>query len=380
MMVKQTRYTPQGGWNPPLPLELDSERTLVLAFAAPQFGATLWALEGLLRAFPRSHKLGCSTAGEIAGAEVLDGSIVVAIARFEKDTALRVAHAVVERAQRSRASGEQLAAALIAPDLRAILVLSEGIEVNGSALVQGLRAGLPAGVAVVGGLAGDAKRFECTWVLSERGALTHHASAVGFYGPHLRVGYGSAGGWNNCGVERRVTRAQGNVLYELDGRPALALYKEYLAERAAELPLSGLLCPLGLRSGTDDTRLIVRTLLGTEESSQSLRFAGDVPQGALAQLMRTSSEHLIQGAEMAGREAAAACARETPQLAVAVSGVGRRLMLGPRTGEEVEAVLQMMPKNTVQIGFYSYGEVAPTAGGLCDLQQQTMSVTTLGEA
>ena len=176
-----------------------------------------------------------------------------------------------------------------------------------------------------------------------------------------------------------MTRAQGNVLYELDGRPALALYKEYLGERAAELPASAMLFPLALRRDRQDKNLIVRSVQGIDEATQSLRFAGDIPEGSLAQLMRTTIDQLIQGAETAAHDAAAACLPHDTGLAFAVSCVGRKLVLGQRTDEETEATLSAMPKGMAQIGFYSYGEISPTDGGLCDLHNQTMTLTLLWE-
>ena len=71
------------------------------------------------------------------------------------------------------------------------------------------------------------------------------------------------------------------MLYELDGRPALALYKEYLGDRASGLPATALLFPLAVRSDRSATRRTVRTILGIDEEQQSMTFAGDVPEGWL---------------------------------------------------------------------------------------------------
>jgi hypothetical protein len=68
-----------------------------------------------------------------------------------------------------------------------------------------------------------------------------------------------------------------------------------------------------------------------------------------------------------------------PQLAVAISCVGRRLVLGERTEEEIEATLEALAPGAELVGFYSYGEIGPHAEGFCDLHNQTMTVTTIGE-
>jgi hypothetical protein len=252
---------------------------------------------------------------------------------------------------------------------------------NGTALVQGLLAGVPAGVAVTGGLAGDGARFARTWVLHEGQARSGVACAVGLYGERLSVGHGCGGGWSDFGPERRVTRARGNVLHELDGRPALDLYREYLGDRAHGLPGTALLFPLAIRRpGERDAKPLVRTILGIDDAQRSMTFAGDIPEGSIARLMRASTDGLVDSAGAAGRDAAAGLAADRPALVLAVSCVGRRLVLGERTEEEVELVREAMPAACTQLGFYSYGEIAPgQAHATADLHNQTMTVTVFQE-
>ena len=193
----------------------------------------------------------------------------------------------------------------------------------------------------------------------------------------MRVGCGSMGGWDQFGPERRITRAAGNVLYELDGRSALALYREYLGEHAAALPASGLLFPLAIRAEEDDQPL-VRTIMRVNEETQSLTFAGDMPEGWYARLMRANFDRLVDGAVGAAR-AGVADGVET-ELALLISCVGRKLILGQRVEEEVEAVREVVGAGAAMTGFYSYGELAPfKTGARCELHNQTMTITTLGE-
>jgi hypothetical protein len=203
--------------------------------------------------------------------------------------------------------------------------------------------------------------------------------AVGFYGERVRIGHGSRGGWDIFGPERRVTASDGNVLRELDGRPALDLYKEYLGELAAGLPATALRFPLALRADADDKKRLVRTILGVNEEEGSLTFAGDIPEGFLAQLMRTNLDRLVDGAEAAAVMTQNRGTDGAPTLAIAISCVGRRMVLGERAEEEVEATLDELPGTTKQIGFYSYGEISPFASGTCDLHNQTMTMTTIHE-
>jgi hypothetical protein len=360
---------------------LDSETSLLLLFGGSRVIDRPALIQEILDACPRSHVMGCSTAGEIHGSEISDDSLVVAAVRFDKSRLLTT-HAAVHTPKDSYAAGRAIAASLHQPALRGVLVLSDGLNVNGSELVKGLNDTLGGDVVVTGGLAGDGTDFKRTWVIKDRAPQSGYVTAVGFYGDHIRLGHGSKGGWDKFGPERKVTKSDGNILYELDGRPALQLYKEYLGDRASGLPATGLLFPLAIRSSNTDGKVLVRTILAVDEAAQSMTFAGDLPEGVLAQLMRANFDRLIQGASEAAtltlhnQEQAGA---SSPTLSIAISCVGRRLVLGERTEEEIEATLDILPNGSSQVGFYSYGEISPYASGACDLHNQTMTLTTITE-
>ena len=380
LLLKTLTHRLGAGWLAPLPADLDGPATLVLAFGASAYAEQPAAFADLAAAFPRSVLVGCSTSGEIAGVEVSDASISVAVARFER-TALRLALTEVHGPGDSQAAGARLAAQLPSEGLRAVFVLSDGLAVNGTALVEGLTGALPAGVAVTGGLAGDGSRFSSTWVLDRTVPRQRRICAVGFYGEHLQVGHGCDGGWSDFGPERRITRSQGNVLYELDGQPALDLYKTYLGERAEGLPGTALLFPLAIKRPGATGEALVRTILSIDEATRSMTFAGDVPEGAVARLMRTSNDRLIDSASHAVAQATRGLDAGRSPLVISVSCVGRRLVLGERTEEEVETVVEGSPARAGHVGFYSYGEISPAlgGGGASELHNQTMTVTVLDE-
>jgi hypothetical protein len=382
MHVTTTCIKPGNSWAPTALSQLDSPETLLVLFGASSLIDTPDRIRQVLDAFPQSHVIGCSTAGEIHGAEISDDSLVVAAVRFDK-TPILTAHATVQTPRDSYAAGYEIASRLKEPSLRGLLVLSDGLNVNGSELVNGLNDRLEGTVVVTGGLAGDGTHFTRTWVIKDRAPRSGYVTAVGFYGDQVRLGSGSKGGWDKFGPERLVTKSKGNVLYELDGRPALQLYKEYLGDRATGLPATGLLFPLAIRTSRLDGKILVRTILAVDEATQSMTFAGDIPEGVFAQLMRANFDRLIQGAS----DAASLTANdhgdrhsESPTFSIAISCVGRRLVLGERTEEETEAILEILPKGSRQIGFYSYGEISPYASGVCDLHNQTMTLTTIAEA
>lgn len=319
--------------------------------------------------------VGCSTSGQIVGSSVRDNALSVSVTAFD-DTCVRSVSVDVTAADGSHAAGQLLGERLGGPELRAVFVLSDGLRVNGSALVAGLVAAVGPDVVVTGGLAADDGQFARTWVIDAGEIHTGRVVAIGLYGGRVHVTGESAGGWGIFGPERVITRSAGNVLYELDGRPALELYRRYLGDLAEGLPGSALLFPLAVRQGSDGSQL-VRTILGVDEANQSMTFAGDVPLGWRAQLMRSNPDRLID--IVAALRPAPEETAHRPVLAVAVSCIGRRLVLGGRTDEEIEAVLDGLPDDVNLVGFYSFGEIGPDAQGRCDLHNQTLTLTTVWE-
>ena len=175
-----------------------------------------------------------------------------------------------------------------------------------------------------------------------------------------------------------VTKSKGNVLYELDSMSALELYKKYLGEYALDLPATGLLFPLSLYNEAGD-HAVVRTILAVDEAEQNLTFAGDIPEGSVVQLMQANFDRLVDGA-IAAAENSLNNIAGSPDLAILISCVGRKLVLKQRIEEEVEGVQEMLGQTTTLTGFYSYGEIAPeTFGDRCELHNQTMTITTFQE-
>lgn len=372
-------YTQENAWSMPSLPDIDSEQTMVLAFAAPEYIHNPQPLDELKHAFPRSIFIGCSSAGEILQSSVADGSIVVAALRFDH-TEINSAVAPVTASEDSFSAGQSIAKQLYSEDLRGVFVLSPGTAVNGSDLIAGIHSIVPEIVPVTGGLAADGGRFERTWTIINGDVYTDKVAAIGFYGDRIRIGFGSGGGWDIFGPERRVTASSGNVLYALDDKPALALYKRYLGDRANGLPATALLFPLAIRSDDTNGREVVRTILSVDEDQQSMTFAGDIPTGSLAKLMKANVDRLIDGALAAAQSARLADVNGHEMLSIAISCVGRRFVMSGRTDEELEVTLDSMPRGAQQIGFYSYGEIAPIEGKASDLHNQTMTLTTLYEA
>ena len=346
------------------------------------FGSATWlnAVVGPLTAqFPAAIRLGCTTAGEISGHGVSDGSCVITAVQFES-TRLQAVSTPLAAMQDSRAAGAALAGQLPREGLRAMLVLGQGVNINGSALIAGLTEVLGPEVLVTGGLAGDDAAFKQTFVLTDAVVASDRLAGLGFYGDKLQLSHGSFGGWEPFGPARKVTRCDHNVLFELDGEPALDVYKRYLGDHAKGLPASGLLFPFAML-GQDHAEIgLLRTILAVDEAQGSLTLAGDIDANGFLRLMHASTQSLIHGAQTAAEAASATVAPPDQSLALLVSCVGRKLVMGGRVEEEVEAVADVLGRGAVLTGFYSYGEISPFSHELqCRLHNQTMTITYLTE-
>ncbi len=334
----------------------------------------------LRAAFPQSRLIGCSTAGEITPDGVEDGSCSVTAVHFDA-TGLVEASTRLTGMDDSYAAGERLGQQLAAVDLKAVLVFGPGVKINGSALVNGISSIIGNAVPITGGLAGDAGAFKQTFTLGSGGVTDDQVVAIGLCGEQLRFGHGSFGGWEPFGPARKVTRCDGNVLYELDGEPALDIYKRYLGDHAKDLPASGLLFPFAMLGEDHNAIGLIRTILGVDEATGSLTLAGEINVNGYLKLMHASTDKLVNGAESAASAAAQMFQSTGECLAILVSCVGRKLVMGNRVDEEVEAVSNVFGSKAVLTGFYSYGEISPfTPGASCKLHNQTMTITYVGEA
>jgi hypothetical protein len=350
---------------------------LFLVFGGSKILVDHPALPALREQFPEAKFAGCSTAGEISGTSVNDDTLSITAVEFEKTRIELVKTGVADKAD-SDEVGRTLIKKIPTDKLKHIMVFSDGLNVNGTELVHGMRAVLPESVAVTGGLAGDGADFQKTYVIAPDGSVQDKiAVGLALYNPDLKVGYGSLGGWDTFGKERRVTKSEANVLYEIDSQPALELYKSFLGDQAEGLPASGLLFPLSMRINEDDPP-IVRTILAVDEDNQSLTFAGNIPKGAYVKLMKANIDRLINGAEGAAKVSFEKGSK--PELAVLISCVGRKLVLKQLVEEEVEAVQEVIGEQACITGFYSYGEIAPfLQNTTCELHNQTMTITTFSE-
>jgi len=379
MYAAPLAWAQSNGWQPQTIGQVRPD--LVLYFGSREMLADGARYRELRAMFPKACLMGCTTGGQIHGDELDDDLNAIAL-RFDASKN-KATSEEINNADDSRRCGEEIGRKLASPDLAGVFVLSDGLNVNGSELVAGITAQV-GDVSITGGLAGDGPEFVETLVGIDSPPRSRMIAAVGFYGKAVKVGHGSAGGWDVFGPNRRITRAKGNILLELDGKPALDLYARYLGEDEVNaLPGSALLFPLQIHDPKRPNHKIVRTILAVDRDEKSMTFAGDMPEGWDAQLMRGTFDRLASGAANAAQQARDGLdgCRDNDGVAILVSCIGRRLLMGQRALDEVEAAGAALGSKLHRLGFYSYGEISPHAvSGICELHNQTMTVTTITEA
>ncbi|TXG35318.1 FIST signal transduction protein [Seonamhaeicola maritimus] len=328
--------------------------------------------------FPDGDIVFGSTSGDITSKTVDEDSITITAIEFEKSSFLIKTSNVLNSDLNSFKTGAELVNQFPQEGLKYIFVLSEGSFINGSELTKGMNSVSNENILITGGLCGDAARFEKTLASYNENPRPGEIVAIGFYGESLEISFSIHGGWTPFGPERNVTKSKSNVLYELDDKPALDLYKKYLGEKSNELPAAALLYPLDVKS-TEEEQSFVRTILNIDENSNTMILAGDIPENSKVQLMMTNVDNIANASERAARQALELRTKK-PELALLVSCIGRKLVLDQRVEDEIEEVVDVVGQDTAICGFYSYGEIAPFHGeNNCQLHNQTMTITLISE-
>jgi hypothetical protein len=354
-----------------------SEAQLVLAFGNKKYIENS-QIVAIAADFPHATIVSSSTAGEILEENFHENSLTVTAIQLEKSKIECLHTNYYDHSSNSFEIGRFLMKKIPKENLVYVLVISDGSLINGTELVEGIASENTDNVLVTGGLAGDGANFVSTLVGINSDIRHGNVTIVGFYGSSFYAGHGSLGGWDEFGPERFITKSNKNVLYQLEDKNALDLYKEYLGSYADELPSSSLLFPLSI-SIEGKSEKNVRTILSIDETEKSMTFAGNMPEGALVRLMKANFDKLIHASSKAA-EAALNAHFETPDLALLISCVGRRIILNERVEEEIENARKVLGDKTFITGFYSYGEISPFIDSMkCELQNQTMTITTFSE-
>ncbi|OIQ20169.1 MAG: histidine kinase [Flavobacterium sp. MedPE-SWcel] len=354
------------------------KKPLVLVFGNRFLLEDKNVLSDIRNEFPYEDLVFGSTAGEIINVDVVEESVTVLAIEFEKSSFVVKRDSILEHNKDTLSLGTSLSNQMPKEGLKHLFIVSEGSFMSGTSLIKGFENGFDESIPMTGGLCGDDTRFEKTLASYKEDPKEGEIILIGFYGDSLEISFASHGGWLGFGPERIITKSDGNVLYEIDDKPALELYKKYLGDKVEKLAESTLFYPLNvIAPGRKDA--VVRTILSIDTENQTMVFADDIPENSRVQLMMASADGISQGAYNATKLAMKDRTKK-PQLALPVTCIGRKLVLNQRMEEEAELIRQLVGEDTAIAGFYSYGEIAPFFGNTsCEFHNQTMTLTLISE-
>ncbi len=338
---------------------------LVIAFVSATLDPAR-ALAGINDGLPAGVEVvGCTSYAEINSEECLSGSVTVMGLRLEGLSFKPFCY----RAERAEPHAAGAAFAREVKDFGGdlLIVFPDGLELNSTRLLLGMQSVLGQQFPIVGGIAGDDAKFEKTYQFAGREALSGAVVGVALKGP-VELVSAARSGWHPIGKTRTATRVEdGNVLLELDGEPALEIYRQFLDHRWDEMPGVGVEFPIGVVGGVPGTQkmpdeqiLLLRAIKGIDDRRQAIIFGGDIPQGAELRMARATRDDVIAGADAAGAEV---CARmPAPSLALVFDCMARKVALGARYREEVKRTFAALGPDVPKIGFHTFGELSPVQG------------------
>lgn len=268
----------------------------------------------------------------------------------------------------ARAAGKQAAdkvKELAGTELKAFMMIPDVLVGNGADIVRGVLDSLGEHFPVVGGASGDDFKFEKTYQYLNDKVYSGAVIGLGLVG-NVKIGIGVKHGWLPVGTPMKVTKSAGAVLHELDGKPAINIYRDYFgAEEAQKLQQETLAklaitYPLGMIVAGSDEMLIRDPI--TVDDNGSITCAAEIPEGSEIRLMVGSREEAVKVAQVAAQKAVEQLEGEPPKAVIIFNCIARSKLFGEHSGEEIEAIQEIVGKETPLIGFYTYGEQAPLGG------------------
>lgn len=360
---------------------------LVLVFASAKFDQKQ-LLDAIKSAAGEIQVIGCSTSGEITTQGPDKESVaVMALKADQIDFAIGLGKGVKAD---SRQAGRQVAQDVLnktteKPSM--FIILPDGLTGNGADIVRGALDVLGEHFPLMGGSAGDDFKFEKTFEYYQGEVLNDAVVGVGMSGK-FAWGVGVRHGWEPIGLPMKVTKSEGAVLKELDNKPALRIYQDYFGKRAEELvrePIARMAYtyPLGM-SVVGSSELLIRDVVIANEKGE-ITCAAEIPQDSEIRLMLGDPEKAVQAAREAAENAKSQLKGAAPKAIFVFDCMARNKLLGPRIGEEIEAIQEVLGKKVPLIGFYTYGEQAPLSGDInaktcrSAFHNETMTLLVIGE-
>lgn len=349
----------------------------VIAFASPVFDQQE-LVKGIAEATSNSPMVGCTSAGEITNEGPSTKSVVIMAIKSDsvkfytglgknvkagaREAGKAVASEVKEKVEKS---GGQMKAFIMFPDV---------LAGNGADAVRGVLDVLGEHFPVVGGAPGDDFLFKETFEFRDGEVAAGSIGGVGICGNFV-MGAGVRHGWIPIGIPMKVTKSEGAILHELDGKPAISIYEEYFGQKADELRKEvlarmAITYPLGIKVPEHEDEYLIRDPI-TVDKKGAITCAAEIPEGSEVRLMIGSKEKAIEAAEYAARKLMKYFegGNAKPKFILMFNCIAREKLFAQKANDEIKAIMAIIGKDVPLLGFYTYGEQAPLGGELGEISK-----------
>lgn len=383
--VKNSREAGFGAANAAMRAVGDNAPNIVFLFSSVRYDQPE-VVAGAFSAMPEGALLvGASAAGEItSGSTVFDAAAAMAIASDQMTWSVGVGGGVRQDSFLAGAGAARAAVANAKDPIRLFMLIPDGLNGNGADIVRGAQSVLGERFPIIGGSAGDDYLFKQTWQYYQGEAITDSVIGIGFSG-QFSFGFGVRHGWEPIGLPMKVTKSDGAVLKEVDGKPALEIYSGYFGKASAELirePIARMAYtyPLGMSVDGSDEFLIRDPVIANEKGE--ITMAAEIPEGTTVRLMFGDRDKAIAAARDAALTVRSQLEGHAPRAIFMFNCMARNRLLGVHCHEENEVVQSVIGADVPMAGFYTYGEQGPLLGkkdAQAYFHNETMTLMALGE-
>lgn len=334
-------------------LSLEGEKPLAgILFAAIHFEHQL-ILDEINTVFPGIELIGGTTDGEVSSVFGFQQDSLTLMLFCSDDIELyaaagrNISQAPVDIAAQTVAAAK----AKLSTELKLCITMPESLTTSASSILAGLKSALGS-VPIVGGTTGDQMETQRTYQFYKTEVLTDSVTLL-LLGGNLAFSYGVCSGWNPIGKQSIITKVEKNIIYEIDEKPALELYKYYFEEFAADLAYPLAVFPPG------EEAFFLRAVLTYDADLGSIVVAADVPVGSIVQVTEASQDDIVSASQKSFNQAWTNYPGQSPSAALFFSCAWRRFVLGTKTNQEYAAIAASYPYPIPSCGFYTYGEISP---------------------
>lgn len=316
--------------------------------------------------------IGCSGAAIISNQGIFAHGLVLMLLRMPEGVYFNTACVNSIKDKTALVAGEELADKLLHGfqylQRNLGLIFCDGLMKEASNFLFGLQEKLGRSFPLVGASASDNLAFKKTYLYFNQEVFSDAACGM-LWGGKLNFDLGIKHGWKPLGKPRAITKSHDNVVVEIDNKPAVKTYEEYLAKDVQELKkylkYISILYPIGLYL-TGEEEYILRNILSIENDG-ALVFQGNVPQDSSIRLMIGTKESCLNATQQAVDElnlsATFASAylkeRRINSFLLIFDSISRYMLLKRQVNKELEIIKEGLGQDIPIIGLYTYGEQAP---------------------